>query len=78
MVVEGTPMNNPTPADLGDTERTMGVAYSVIGAVVLGAGGYALDGWLHTRPWLAIAGLVVGAVIALIGVRTLIRDRAGS
>jgi F0F1-type ATP synthase assembly protein I len=71
-------MNNPTPRDLGDTERTMGVAYSVIGAVALGAAGYALDGWLHTRPWLAVAGLVCGAVIALIGVRTLIRDRAGS
>ncbi len=56
----------------------MGVAYSVIGAVVLGAAGYALDGWLHTRPWLAIAGLACGAVIALIGVRSLIRDRAGS
>ena len=56
----------------------MGVAYSVIGTVALGAAGYALDGWLHTRPWLAVAGLVVGAVISLIGVRTLIRDRSGS
>lgn len=71
-------MNSTRPSDLGDTERTMGVAYSVIGAVVLGAAGYALDGWLDTRPWLAIAGLVTGAVIALIGVRTLIKDRAGS
>jgi len=50
----------------------------VIGAAVLGAIGYALDGWLGTRPWLAILGLVVGAVVALIGVRTLIRNRAGS
>ena len=56
----------------------MGVAYSVIGAVMLGAGGYLLDRWLDTRPWLAILGLVSGALIALIGVRTLIRDRAGS
>jgi F0F1-type ATP synthase assembly protein I len=77
IVVEGTPMNNPTPRDYGDTERAMGVAYSVIGTVVLGAAGYALDGWLHTRPWLAVAGLVLGAVISLIGVRTLIRDRSG-
>jgi F0F1-type ATP synthase assembly protein I len=72
------PMNVPSPADLGDTERTMGVAYSVIGAVMLGALGYALDGWLDTRPWLAMVGLVIGAVVALTGVRTLIRDRAGS
>jgi F0F1-type ATP synthase assembly protein I len=56
----------------------MGVAYSVIGAVMLGALGYALDGWLDTRPWLAMVGLVIGAVVALTGVRTLIRDRAGS
>ena len=69
---------NTSPTDLGDTERTMGVAYSVIGAVVLGAAGYALDGWLGTRPWLAVAGLVIGAVIALFGVRTLIGNRARS
>ena len=67
-----------TPPDMGETERSMGVGYSVIGAAVLGAIGYALDGWLSTRPWLAILGLVVGAVVALIGVRTLIRNRAGS
>jgi F0F1-type ATP synthase assembly protein I len=56
----------------------MGVAYSVIGAVMLGATGYALDRWLDTGPWLAIIGLVVGAAIALTGLRTLIRNRAGS
>ena len=71
-------MNTPSPTDLGDTERTMGVAYSVIGAAMLGAAGYALDRWLETRPWLAILGLVIGAVIALTGLRTLIRDRARS
>ena len=70
-------MNN-TPTDMGETERSMGVGYSVIGAAVLGAIGYALDGWLGTRPWLAILGLVVGAVVALTGVRTLTRNRAGS
>jgi F0F1-type ATP synthase assembly protein I len=56
----------------------MAVAYSVIGAVMLGAFGNALDGWLDTGPWLAIFGLVIGAVIALIGLSTLIRDRADS
>ena len=56
----------------------MGVAYSVIGAAVLGAVGYALDGWLGTRPWLAIAGLITGAAIALYGVRTFMGNRAGT
>jgi F0F1-type ATP synthase assembly protein I len=54
----------------------MGVAYSVIGAVLLGAAGYALDKWLDTGPWLAMIGLVIGAVIALTGLRTLIRNRS--
>jgi F0F1-type ATP synthase assembly protein I len=71
-------MNTPSSTDLGDTERTMGVAYSVIGAVMLGAGGYALDRWLDTGPWLAVLGLVIGALIALTGISTLIRNRAGS
>jgi F0F1-type ATP synthase assembly protein I len=54
----------------------MGVAYSVIGVAALGALGYALDGWLDTRPWLAIAGLVIGAAIALFGIRSLTGNRA--
>jgi F0F1-type ATP synthase assembly protein I len=54
----------------------MGVAYSVIAVAVLGAAGYALDGWLGTRPWLAVAGLIIGAAIALFGLRTLIGNRA--
>jgi len=69
-------MSDISPSDMEHTERTMGVAYSVIGAVVLGAMGYALDQWLGTRPWLAIAGLVIGAAIALSGVRALISDRS--
>ena len=56
----------------------MGVAYSVIGAVGLGAIGYGLDKWLGTRPWLAVLGLVIGAAIALFGLRTLIGDRIDS
>jgi F0F1-type ATP synthase assembly protein I len=56
----------------------MAVAYSVIGVAVFGAVGYALDGWLGTRPWLAILGLVIGAAIALFGLRTLIGNRARS
>lgn len=69
-------MSDTSPSDLENAERTMAVAYSVIGAVVLGAIGYGLDLWLGTRPWLAIAGLVIGAVIALSGVRALISSRS--
>jgi F0F1-type ATP synthase assembly protein I len=78
VVGEESALDNPSPMDLGETERSMGVAYSVIAVAVLGAAGYALDGWLGTRPWLAVVGLVIGAVIALVGIRTLIGNHARS
>ena len=37
-------------------------AFSLFAAVVAGLGlGWLLDRWLGTRPWLLIAGLVLGA-----------------
>ena len=38
-------------------------AVSVVGA---GAGGYGLDSWLHTLPWLTFAGLAFGIVCAVL------------
>jgi F0F1-type ATP synthase assembly protein I len=38
-------------------------AVSVVGA---GAGGYGLDAWLHTTPWLTFAGLAFGIVSAVL------------
>lgn len=37
-------------------------AVSVVGA---GAGGYGLDSWWHTTPWLTFAGLTFGIVSAV-------------
>lgn len=57
-----------------DTEQTMAVSYGVIGALLFGIVGYALDRWLHTGPWLFVICLLVGVSIALFGVRSLIRN----
>lgn len=41
-----------------------GAAYTLVGAVILlGAVGYLLDRWLHTAPWLLLAGLLLGVVV---------------
>ncbi len=49
-----------------DVNRKSGIAYaaafSLFAAVVAGLGlGWLLDRWLGTRPWLLVAGLVLGA-----------------
>ena len=41
-----------------------GASYSLIGAILLlGGGGYLLDGKLGTKPWLTFAGLLLGIVV---------------
>jgi F0F1-type ATP synthase assembly protein I len=41
-----------------------GASYSLIGAILLlGGGGYLLDGKLGTKPWLAVGGLLLGIVV---------------
>ena len=41
-----------------------GASYSLIGAILLlGGGGYFLDGRFGTKPWLAVAGLLLGVVV---------------
>ena len=39
-------------------------SYSLIGSILfLGGSGYALDGWLGTKPWCTVAGLMLGVVV---------------
>ena len=41
-----------------------GASYSLVGAILLlGGGGYFLDGRFGTKPWLAVAGLLLGIVV---------------
>jgi F0F1-type ATP synthase assembly protein I len=41
-----------------------GASYTLIGAIVLLGGiGYALDGWLGSRPWGLVIGLTLGIVV---------------
>ena len=57
------------PSDQRDAAaRSFGAGYAYVGAgfafafaiLLFGAGGWALDGWLHTRPLFAIAGALLG------------------
>jgi F0F1-type ATP synthase assembly protein I len=39
-------------------------SYSLIGAILLlGGGGYLLDRWLGTSPWMTVGGLLLGIVV---------------
>ncbi len=61
---------------LDGAERSMAVGYAVIGAILIGGGiGYVLDQWLGTRPWLLIVGLAASLVVALVGLRQLLRSQ---
>ncbi|GBD10488.1 hypothetical protein HRbin23_00131 [bacterium HR23] len=41
------------------------IALSIVGGIV---GGWLLDRWLGTRPWLTLVGVVVGSGVAFYGV----------
>ncbi|MFN2578124.1 MAG: AtpZ/AtpI family protein [Pyrinomonadaceae bacterium] len=52
--------------DQEENNRKSGLAYaaafSLFGSVMAGlTAGWLLDRWLHTRPWLLVAGVVLGA-----------------
>ncbi len=54
--------------DQQETNRKSGLAYaaafSLFSAVVAGLiAGWLMDRWLGTRPWLLVAGIVLGAVV---------------
>jgi F0F1-type ATP synthase assembly protein I len=41
------------------------IGVSLVGGIV---GGYLLDGWLGTRPWFTLGGVVLGSAVAFYGV----------
>jgi F0F1-type ATP synthase assembly protein I len=46
------------------SESRIFASYGVVGAILLfGAGGYLLDRWLDTGPWLLLLGLLMGLSI---------------
>jgi F0F1-type ATP synthase assembly protein I len=52
------------------------VSYGLIAAIlVLGGGGYVLDLWLDTSPWLLIGGLLAGLSIGFYTLRRLITSQ---
>ena len=66
--------NESLQQNLDRNEPVIFAAYGVIGAVfVLGAAGYLLDGWLGTRPWFLLAGLITGLCVGLSVVVTAVR-----
>ena len=47
---------------LGDYSQVMSLGFTLVAYVlVFTAIGYGLDRWLHTAPWLMVAGVFVGA-----------------
>ena len=54
----------------------MSVGYGAIAAIlVFSIGGYALDRWLATAPWLFIVGVVIGLSLAFFAFGGLIQNR---
>jgi F0F1-type ATP synthase assembly protein I len=57
--------NESMQENLDRDESVIFAAYGVIGAILLlGGGGYLLDRWLGTQPWLLLTGLVLGLCAA--------------
>jgi F0F1-type ATP synthase assembly protein I len=61
----------PMPEDSEQSKFTLAfaiggiVAYNISGGIILG---YLLDRWLGTVPWLTITGLVIGTIVAIVGI----------
>ena len=67
----GAPPPSPSPS-LGDF-FWVGTACA-LSVIIAGAGGYLLDSWLGTTPWLTFAGLAFGVTSAvMIGYKALHR-----
>jgi F0F1-type ATP synthase assembly protein I len=64
------------PSSLGTLERSMSVSYGAIAAILLfSVGGYVLDRWFGTSPWVFIVGALVGLSLAFVSFRGLIQNR---
>jgi ATP synthase protein I len=72
------------PPDQRDAAaRSFGAGYAYVGAgfafafaiLLFGAGGWALDGWLHTRPLFAIVGALLGGFAGFMSIyNRVVRD----
>jgi F0F1-type ATP synthase assembly protein I len=51
-----------------DWKRYGGAGVEMMASVLVGAfGGYGLDSWLHTKPWLMLVGFVLGSAAGFLG-----------
>ena len=68
--------NESMEKNLIRNESTIFASYGLVGAILLfGAGGYVLDRWLDSNPWLLLCGLLSGVVIGSFRLVKAVRDR---
>jgi F0F1-type ATP synthase assembly protein I len=68
--------DEPERSGLDTLEQSMSVGYGATAAILLfSVGGYALDRWLGTAPWLFIVGVIAGLSITFFGFGGLIQSR---
>jgi F0F1-type ATP synthase assembly protein I len=69
--------NESMESNLTKNKSTIFASYGLVGAILLfGAGGYLLDRWLESSPWLVLCGVVTGLVIGFVGLLRAVRRRS--
>lgn len=72
-----------SPDEQDRAARSFGEGYAYVGAgfsfafaiLLFGAGGWVLDGWLHTRPLFAIVGALFGGFVGFMSIyNRVVRD----
>ncbi len=54
---------SPTARTYRGAKPYMDAAWLLTGSVIVGTGaGYLADRWLHTKPWLLLAGILLGLI----------------